>query len=77
MTKWNMFTLTCLAFNKNSQKNLRIQARWGIAQRRAHGEPFDKDKYEGAQPRASQIHADIVAGNCHYCSRNPNQTMAI
>ncbi len=45
-----MFTLRCLEFNKNSQKNLRIQARWGIAQRRAHGEPFDKDKYEGAQP---------------------------
>ncbi len=72
-----MFTLTCLAFDKNSQKNVRIQARWGIAQRISHGEPFDKDKYKGAQPRAFQIHADIMAGNCHYCFRNPNQTVAI
>ncbi len=72
-----MFTFTCLAFDKNSPKNVRIQARWGIAQQRSHGEPFDKDKYEGAQPQASQIHANIVASNFHYCFRNPNQIVAI
>jgi len=37
----------------------------------------DKDKYKGAQCRASQIHGDIVASNFHYCSRSPNQTVAI